>query len=293
MSEADVQAIEAAFKTAKDPDGDDGVNVRIVPLPEIESNDYDLSIGRYIKRAAAEIADVPSALAAYKLSSEAFRTAEADLLAEMEADTLVGAAQNTTERGRRLRRTLLETVLAGDQASDWPRVLVGDIAVLEYGRALQESKRKGGKYPVYGSAGQVGNHEEALTPAGVTIVGRKGTAGRVSWSEVAVWPIDTTYWVRILSGTVDAHYLHLALDQAHLASLSQQTGVPGLNRELVYALMIPLPPLPLQQTIVRLFQKMDATIRAAEKELLKSQSLRAALLEDLLTGRHRLVDSGR
>ena len=86
MSEADVQAIEAAFKTAKDPDGDDGVNVRIVPLPEIESNDYDLSIGRYIKRAAAEIADVPSALAAYKLSSEAFRTAEADLLAEMEAD---------------------------------------------------------------------------------------------------------------------------------------------------------------------------------------------------------------
>ena len=64
MLEADdVDAVVAAYRTGEDPDGEGGVEVRLVPLDEVEGNGWDLNIGRYIKGAAAEVVDVETALA--------------------------------------------------------------------------------------------------------------------------------------------------------------------------------------------------------------------------------------
>lgn len=65
MSEGDVRALVGAYRTAEDPDGDGGVEARLVPFEEIESNSFDLNIGRYIKVAAEETADLGAALVAY------------------------------------------------------------------------------------------------------------------------------------------------------------------------------------------------------------------------------------
>lgn len=54
-----------AYQTGDDPDGEGGANVRLVPLEEIEQNGFDLNIGRYIKVAAEETADLGTALVAY------------------------------------------------------------------------------------------------------------------------------------------------------------------------------------------------------------------------------------
>jgi type I restriction enzyme M protein len=66
MGDDDIQAILDSYTTGEDPDGDGGVNVRLVPDTEIAGNDYDLNIGRYIKTAAGDTVDLPTALAAYE-----------------------------------------------------------------------------------------------------------------------------------------------------------------------------------------------------------------------------------
>ncbi|MFF1505861.1 N-6 DNA methylase [Streptomyces sp. NPDC058326] len=65
MSRRDVDALIDAYRTGEDPDGEDGANVRLVPLDEIKENGFDLNIGRYIKVAAEETADLGTALVAY------------------------------------------------------------------------------------------------------------------------------------------------------------------------------------------------------------------------------------
>lgn len=65
MSEDDVNTLIEAYRTGEDPDDEGGTEVRLVPFEEIESNDFDLNIGRYIKVAAEETADLGTALAAY------------------------------------------------------------------------------------------------------------------------------------------------------------------------------------------------------------------------------------
>jgi type I restriction enzyme M protein len=65
MSEDDVDAVVEAYRTGEDPDGEGGANVRLVPFNEIKDNGFDLNIGRYIKVAAEEAADLGTALVAY------------------------------------------------------------------------------------------------------------------------------------------------------------------------------------------------------------------------------------
>ena len=61
-----MDAILKAFHEAVDPDGDGGVNLRLVDLSEIKANGYDLNIGRYVAGAEAEAVDVTEALAAWQ-----------------------------------------------------------------------------------------------------------------------------------------------------------------------------------------------------------------------------------
>jgi len=75
----DVEAVASAFRSGEDPDGDGGIEVRLVPLDEIEGNGWDLNIGRYIKGTAAEVVDVETALAELAEAQAALREAEVRL----------------------------------------------------------------------------------------------------------------------------------------------------------------------------------------------------------------------
>lgn len=65
MAEHHVKALVNAYRTGEAPNGEDGSEVRLVPFEELEQNGFDLNIGRYIKVAAEETADLGTALVAY------------------------------------------------------------------------------------------------------------------------------------------------------------------------------------------------------------------------------------
>lgn len=65
MSGDDVNTLVEAYRTGEVPDGEGGVNVRLVPFGEIKDNGFDLNIGSYIKVAAEEAAELGTALIEY------------------------------------------------------------------------------------------------------------------------------------------------------------------------------------------------------------------------------------
>jgi type I restriction enzyme M protein len=71
MSDDDVQAILNAYVFGADPDGEGVAQVRLVALTEIESNGFDLNIGRYLKTVAPEETDLPAAIMRYQLARAA------------------------------------------------------------------------------------------------------------------------------------------------------------------------------------------------------------------------------
>jgi type I restriction enzyme S subunit len=112
----------------------------------------------------------------------------------------------------------------------WERRPFGQIAELNYGKALKEENRVEGPFPVYGSSGIVGRHQAALVAGPTIIVGRKGNVGSIYWSPVNFWPIDTVYFVPKEQADF---WLYLALPSAGFQNTD--AGVPGLNRDFAYS----------------------------------------------------------
>ena len=138
------------------------------------------------------------------------------------------------------------------QFSNFELVPFESVCTLEYGASLPKSKRVDGPYPVMGSNGISGYHNEYLIEGPSVIVGRKGSAGEITYVESNCFPIDTTYYVRLSQpSNTNLTFVYFLLKSLNLPSLREGAGVPGLNRNDVYARYnLPLPPLKVQQEIV-------------------------------------------
>jgi type I restriction enzyme M protein len=160
---------------------------------------------------------------------------------------------------------------------------LGDIISLEYGIALPDQNRIKGDYPVVGSNGIVGWHNDFLVEAPAIVVGRKGSAGKINWIDKNCTPIDTTFFVRKMD---DIEYslkiLYYAIKKLNLENLAGGTGVPGLNRNDAYGKNIYLPPLSEQQKIVAEIEKIEEQIAETQKIMEDIPMLKNEILKKYL-----------
>ena len=96
-------------------------------------------------------------------------------------------------------------------------------------------------------------------------------------------PIDTTYFVVPLDKRLDLRWAYHLLAREHLARLNRATGIPGLNRDDVYTLQRPIPPLAEQRAIAAVLDSIDEAIERAEAVIAATEQLRDSLLHELLT----------
>jgi len=175
------------------------------------------------------------------------------------------------------------------QPEGWVWTTVGDVVSFEYGKGLTQDKRDAsGKVPVYGSNGIVGYHSAALIDKPCLVIGRKGAAGAVHKSEIPCWPIDTTYFA-IPPENVNLSFLYYLFLTLDLASLDRSTAIPGLNRNDVYAVNIPLPPLPEQKRIVarleELLSDLEAGVAALGRVRAGAKRYKASVLKAACEGK--------
>ena len=67
------------------------------------------------------------------------------------------------------------------------------------------------------------------------------------------------------------------------------TKVTGISKSNIPRLLLPVPPLPEQQAIAKVLTDMDAELEALEQRRDKTRELKQAMMQELLTGRTRLV----
>jgi type I restriction enzyme S subunit len=71
---------------------------------------------------------------------------------------------------------------------------------------------------------------------------------------------------------------------------SMRSGQPGINGREYASLPLPLPPtLPEQTAIASVLSDMDSALSAIETKLTKARQLKQGMMQNLLTGRIRLV----
>ena len=122
---------------------------------------------------------------------------------------------------------------------EWKRLKT--LVNVNYGKGLSERQRRGGHVPVYGANGVVGFHNVPITKGQTIVIGRKGSAGAINWSEIACWPIDTTFFIDEFSEIIYPKFLYYFLRSQQVDRLQQSAAIPGLNRNMLYSVEVPIP----------------------------------------------------
>ncbi|MDO9318254.1 MAG: restriction endonuclease subunit S [Gammaproteobacteria bacterium] len=171
----------------------------------------------------------------------------------------------------------------------WTDTSVGEVFEFAYGKGLVKSSRKvGGQFPVYGSSGVVGYHDEFLVKGPKIVVGRKGAAGSVHLCPENCWPIDTTYFVNPKK-EVNVKFAYYFLKNLRLHQFETSTAIPGLNRDDAYRLDFWLPPIKEQHRIVakieELFSELDKGIESLKTAREQLKVYRQAVLKHAFEGK--------
>ena len=186
-------------------------------------------------------------------------------------------------------KQLVSEVSKIDMKQGWELKKLGDVLKLEYGKPLPADKRNpNGKYPVYGANGEKNRSDEYYYDKLSIIVGRKGSAGEINFTEEKFWPLDVTYFVTFDNKKYDLNFIYYLLSKLELPSLAK--GVkPGINRNEVYSINAQIPPLAKQKRIVAIldeaFENIAKAKENAEKNLKNANEIFESYLQSVFANK--------
>ena len=157
-----------------------------------------------------------------------------------------------------------------------------------YGDSLSETSRHGGDIIVYGSNGPVGRHDMANAIGPCIVIGRKGSFGKINYSENDLFAIDTTYFVDKKYTKENIRWLYYVLIWCRLDKISKDSAIPGLDRRDALDTFVPIPDVTEQEKITEWLDVETAEINEAitcvEEEICLVREYRDRLIFDVVTG---------
>ncbi|HSH03341.1 MAG TPA: restriction endonuclease subunit S [Anaerolineae bacterium] len=172
----------------------------------------------------------------------------------------------------------------------WRVFKLEQVLELNYGKSLRKKDRVAGHVPVYGSNGQIDWHNEHLVKGPGIVVGRKGSAGIVTWVHEDFYPIDTTFYVS--SKKISSlSFLYYSLEKLDLPSLVSDSAVPGLNRNMAYMSPILIPSTSILDAFQNLIRTFNQRVDYNNHQSQTIADLRDTLLPKLISGQLRVTEA--
>ena len=153
------------------------------------------------------------------------------------------------------------------------RVRLEEVCKTNMGEFVRKDKQNpNGKYPVYnGGSTNTGYYDEYNTAANKVIISARGAAGFVNYINVPFWAGNSCHVISVLDkDDLLEKYLYYILKNQEQDLINHQQkggGVPAVSKKQIDSLLIPLPPLPIQQTIVSYLDKLTSLTAELEAEL--------------------------
>ena len=145
---------------------------------------------------------------------------------------------------------------------------IGEIAEIARGvRVVRSQLSEVGKYPVYqNSLTPMGYYDNKNCNANTAFVIAAGAAGEIGYCYTDFWAADDCYYFNCSSNLSSRYLFHVLLwKQSSIKSRVRRASIPRLSRVHIEQLIIPVPPLPIQEEIVRIldsFTKLEAELEA-------------------------------
>ena len=161
--------------------------------------------------------------------------------------------------------------------SEWKSGCVGDVLQLQRGYDLPRTEMLGGEYPVAGSTGTIGYHNQYTAESPVIVMGRSGNIGNPRLYLCNCWTHNTSLHVKQIFHA-DPMWTYYMLKNLNYDSFVGGSAVPTLNRNDVHAYGIAIPPIELQETFGKKVMKLIQFRETNLSEIAKLDELQCTVL---------------
>lgn len=215
-----------------------------------------------------------------------------------DVDALLAAQDKLIAKKRDIKQAAMQQLLTGKQrlpgfSGDWEVKRLGDVAGIIKGMQLHssESSESGRFAHLNGGLTPSGYTETSNTPGGTIAISEGGNScGYVQFMFQPYWCGGHCY--SVTPRGIDNDFLYHALKGAQTAIMALRvgSGLPNVQKTALLNFSLSLPVKWDEQTaIAAVLSNMDADLSALEQQRDKTRALKQGMMQELLTGRIRLV----
>lgn len=215
----------------------------------------------------------------------------ADALSD--ADALIESLEQLIAKKRQIKQGTMQALLTGKQrlpgfTENWQMRKIGDLLSIMHGKSQHAVEEENGIYPILATGGQIGFANRFLYDKPSVLIGRKGTIDRPQYMDTPFWSVDTLFYSVVHEPNV-AKYLFYRFCLIDWRRHNEASGVPSLNARTIEQIEIEVPNGDEQSAIANILTDMDTALAELEARLAKTRQLKHGMMQELLTGRIRLV----
>ncbi|MBQ4555687.1 MAG: restriction endonuclease subunit S [Spirochaetaceae bacterium] len=176
----------------------------------------------------------------------------------------------------------------GEIPEDWEVKSVSSLLKIGHGKDYKNLKE--GAVPVFGTGGYMTSVNDYLYDGDTVCIGRKGTIDKPFFHTGKIWTVDTLFYTYDFVNCIPK-FIYYAFCLVDWLSMNEASGVPSLTSKNIEDVFLCIPSNISEQTaIVNVLSDMDAEIEKLSAKLQKYHQLKTAMMQQLLTGKIRLVN---
>ncbi|SDX71016.1 restriction endonuclease subunit S [Nitrosomonas halophila] len=176
----------------------------------------------------------------------------------------------------------------GEIPEDWEIAPFVSLLSIRHGKNQKSVEVENGEYPILATGGQIGWANSYLWDKPSVLIGRKGTIDKPRYADKPFWTVDTLFYSEI-KPWVDAKFVYYKFCMIDWMQYNEASGVPSLNASIIEGIRSVIPKKEEQTAIATILSDMDDDIQALEQRLAKTRQIKQGMMQELLTGKTRLV----
>lgn len=211
-----------------------------------------------------------------------------------DVDALIAGLERLIAKKRDIKQATMQQLLTGQTrlpgfSGEWASARLGDLLSVCHGKNQREVEVPDGPYPILATGGRIGTACQPLHDRPSVLIGRKGTINKPQYMDTPFWTVDTLFYCDVCQPN-SAKFLYYRFLLIDWMQYNEASGVPSLNGRTIERIEIDCPHSKEQIAIAAVLADMDADLSALEARLAKTRAIKQGMMQELLTGRTRLLD---
>ena len=210
-----------------------------------------------------------------------------------DADALIASLDALIAKKRDLKQAAMQQLLTGKTRlpgfeGEWEEKLLADLLRVRHGKSQKGIESANGQHPILATGGEIGRTNTFLYDKPSVLIGRKGTIDDPQFVDQPFWTIDTLFYTEI-APSADPKFIFFKFKMIDWRSYNEASGVPSLSSRTIEGIQIFCPDKDEQVAIASVLSDMDDELAALEAKRDKARAIKQGMMQELLTGRIRLV----